>query len=66
MILSYGAWIHRFGARRNVIGQTVDLDDQAYLDYRNPAASFMFAPSGMRSSGFPSSPESSPIFAYVL
>ncbi len=46
VILSYGAWIHRFGARRNVIGQTVDLDDQAYSIIGILPRSFTFAPSG--------------------
>jgi len=30
VILSYGAWLHRFGARPGAVGQTVDLDNQAY------------------------------------
>jgi macrolide transport system ATP-binding/permease protein len=46
VILSYGAWIHRFGARRNVIGQTVGLDDQAYSIIGILPRSFTFAPSG--------------------
>ncbi|WP_222439647.1 ABC transporter permease [Alloacidobacterium dinghuense] len=29
-ILSYGAWLNRFGAQPNVVGQTVDLDNHAY------------------------------------
>lgn len=46
VILSYGAWIHRFGARRDLIGQTVDLDDQAYSIVGVLPRSFTFAPSG--------------------
>jgi predicted permease len=30
VILSYGAWLRRFGARTDAIGQTVDLDNKAY------------------------------------
>jgi macrolide transport system ATP-binding/permease protein len=36
-ILSYGAWLHRFGARQDVVGQTVDLDNKGY-DHRRLAA----------------------------
>ncbi len=46
VILSYGAWIHRFGERRDVIGQTVDLDNQAYSIIGVLPRSFTFAPSG--------------------
>ncbi len=30
VILSYGAWLHSFGAQPNAVGQTMDLDGQAY------------------------------------
>ena len=30
VILSYGAWLRRFSARPGALGQTVDLDSQAY------------------------------------
>ncbi len=46
VILSYGAWLHRFGARLNLIGQTVDLDDHAYTIIGVLPRSFSFAPGG--------------------
>ena len=46
VILSYGAWNHRFGGRRDVIGQTVDLDNQTYTIIGVLPRSFTFAPSG--------------------
>ena len=45
-ILSYGAWLHRFGARDDVVGQTVDLDNEAYTVIGVLPRSFSFAPSG--------------------
>jgi macrolide transport system ATP-binding/permease protein len=45
-ILSYGAWIHRFGARRDVVGQTVDLDNKAYTIIGVLPRAFTFAPGG--------------------
>src|SRR5215472_8134071 len=29
-LVSYGAWLRRFGGRHDLVGQTVDLDNQAY------------------------------------
>jgi macrolide transport system ATP-binding/permease protein len=29
-LISYGAWLHRFGGRNDVVGQTVSLDNTAY------------------------------------
>jgi macrolide transport system ATP-binding/permease protein len=46
VLLSYGAWLHRFAARRNVVGQTVDLDNQAYTVIGVLPRTFSFAPSG--------------------
>jgi len=46
VILSYGAWLHRFGARGNLIGQTVDLDNEAYTIIGVLPRAFSFAPSG--------------------
>jgi hypothetical protein len=46
VILSYGAWLHRFGARSNLIGQTVDLDNEAYTIIGVLPRAFSFAHSG--------------------
>ena len=45
-ILTYGAWLHRFGGQRNAVGQTVDLDNAAYTIIGVLPRSFSFAPSG--------------------
>jgi macrolide transport system ATP-binding/permease protein len=46
VLLSFGAWLHRFGARGDVVGQTVDLDNTAYTVIGILPRSFSFAPSG--------------------
>src|SRR5271170_5273552 len=46
IILSYGAWLHRFGARSDVVGQTVDLDNNAYTIIGVLPREFSFAPGG--------------------
>jgi macrolide transport system ATP-binding/permease protein len=46
VLLSYGTWLHRFDARREVVGQTVDLDNQAYTIIGVLPRSFSFAPGG--------------------
>lgn len=46
LLLSYGAWLHRFGARRDVIGQAVDLDGRAFTIIGVLPRAFSFAPSG--------------------
>jgi macrolide transport system ATP-binding/permease protein len=46
VILSYGAWLHRFGSLPDVIGQTVDLDNQAYTIIGVLPRSFSFAQGG--------------------
>ena len=45
-LLSYEAWTHRFGARPEVVGQTVDLDNQPYTIIGVLPRSFSFALSG--------------------
>jgi predicted permease len=44
VILSYRAWLHRFGARRDLLGQTVDLDNEAYTVIGVLPRAFSFAP----------------------
>jgi len=46
VILSYGAWLHRFGTRGDLVGQTVDLDNEAYTIIGVLPRAFSFAPSG--------------------
>lgn len=46
VLLSYGAWLHRFGARREVVGQSVDLDHASYTIIGVLPRTFTFAPSG--------------------
>ena len=46
VLLSYGAWLHRFGARRDVVGQSVDLDHESYTIIGVLPRTFTFAPSG--------------------
>jgi macrolide transport system ATP-binding/permease protein len=43
MLLSYGAWVHRFGAQPEVVGRTVDLDNQPYTIVGILPQSFTFA-----------------------
>jgi predicted permease len=45
-LLSYGAWVHRFGARGDAVGQTVDLDNGAYTIIGVLPRAFSFAPGG--------------------
>jgi predicted permease len=45
-LVSYGAWLHRFGASRDVVGRTVDLDNEAYAIIGVLPRGFSFAPSG--------------------
>ena len=45
-ILSYGAWMHRFGARPDLLGHIVDLDGAAYTVIGILPRSFSFAPGG--------------------
>ena len=46
VILSYEAWLNRFGAKPEVVGRTVDLDNQAHTIIGVLPRSFSFAPSG--------------------
>jgi macrolide transport system ATP-binding/permease protein len=46
LILSYGAWLHHFNARRDVVGQTADLDNEVYTVIGVLPREFSFAPSG--------------------
>jgi macrolide transport system ATP-binding/permease protein len=46
VLLSYEAWTHRFGARSEVVGQTVDLDNQPYTIIGVLPRTFSFALSG--------------------
>jgi macrolide transport system ATP-binding/permease protein len=46
VILSYGAWLHRFGARQDAVGQTLDLDNQAYTVIGVLPRTFSFARAG--------------------
>jgi macrolide transport system ATP-binding/permease protein len=45
-ILSYATWQKRFGARRNVVGETVSLSDMPYTIIGVLPQSFQFAPQG--------------------
>jgi predicted permease len=46
VVLSYQAWLDRFGAKPEAVGRTVDLDNQAYTIIGVLPRSFSFAPSG--------------------
>jgi predicted permease len=45
-LLSYGTWLTRFGARRDAVGRTVDLDGKAYTIIGVLPRTFSFAPAG--------------------
>jgi len=44
IILSYGLWQRRFGSDRNIIGRTVDVDEQHYTVIGVMAPDFRFPP----------------------
>jgi macrolide transport system ATP-binding/permease protein len=46
LLLSYGTWLHRFGARSDAVGQTVDLDGRAFTVIGVLPREFSFAPAG--------------------
>jgi predicted permease len=46
VILSYGAWLHYFAASRDAVGQTLDLDNQAYSIVGVLPRTFSFARAG--------------------
>ncbi len=45
-LISYGAWLHRFGGRKDVVGQTVSLDNTRYTILGVLPRSFSFALAG--------------------
>jgi macrolide transport system ATP-binding/permease protein len=45
-ILSYGGWLHHFGARRDAVGLTVNLDNEAYTIIGVLPRTFSFARAG--------------------
>jgi macrolide transport system ATP-binding/permease protein len=46
VLLTYSSWQQRFGARKDIIGQSLTLDDKAYTVVGVLPASFHFAPRG--------------------
>ena len=45
LLLSYGAWLHHFGARQDIASETVDLDNATYTVIGVLPRSFSFGPS---------------------
>ncbi|GGG67126.1 ABC transporter permease [Edaphobacter dinghuensis] len=45
-LLSYDAWVHRYGAQPDVVGRTIDLDNKPYTIIGVLPQSFTFALSG--------------------
>lgn len=46
VILSYGTWLRHFSARQDIIGKTVELDDNSYTVIGVLPRRFSFAPAG--------------------
>jgi predicted permease len=47
VMLSYGTWLARFGARRDIVGQAVKLSDDSYTIVGVLPREFSFAPRGL-------------------
>jgi len=47
VMLTYGAWVHRFGARPDIVGQSADLDGQLWTIIGVLPRGFSFAPVGI-------------------
>ncbi len=45
-LISYGAWLHRFGGRKDIVGQTVSLDNTGYTILGVLPRGFSFALAG--------------------
>jgi macrolide transport system ATP-binding/permease protein len=52
-ILSYGTWLHRFSGRPDVLGKTIELNDDPYTVIGVLPRTFSLVPLAMPSSGFP-------------
>jgi predicted permease len=46
VLISYGTWLHRFGGRNDIVGQTVSLDNTAYTVLGVLPRTFSFALAG--------------------
>lgn len=46
LLLSYGAWLNRYGGRKEAVGETVDLDGRAFTIIGVLPRAFSFAPGG--------------------
>lgn len=46
VLLTYGIWRNRFGARRDIVGQSIELSGKGYLVIGVLPRSFVFAPAG--------------------
>jgi predicted permease len=46
LMMTYGAWLTRYGGRRDIVGQTLTLDDESYTIVGVLPREFSFAPRG--------------------